>query len=269
MARRRYISTDISKDAAVKKLAASNGAFAALLYTWMIPHATDDGGITSDPEELQLLVVPGIKVKTAQIADAVESMLALELLTRENSKLYFPPASFYKHQSYISEKNRRSEDCRESPRIAEERRESPKNAASPPPSPSFSPSPSLSVVGVDARAKDEIGEVVAEFATYGTVNELTAGYVEEAIATYTLDWTRRAVKVGAKGKAGADHPPWNYVEKTLKRWQARGAPDDDESSNTGRSKPGAPADPDGVATGVRGMEQRESSLVEQRRHRTV
>ena len=46
MARRRYISTAISTDTAVCKLAKKYGEFAAMLYTWMIPHAEDDAKLT-------------------------------------------------------------------------------------------------------------------------------------------------------------------------------------------------------------------------------
>ena len=42
MSRRRYISTSMSIDKRLNKLAVEAGDFAALLYTWMIPHAADD-----------------------------------------------------------------------------------------------------------------------------------------------------------------------------------------------------------------------------------
>jgi hypothetical protein len=45
--RRRYLSTAISLDPTVNKLARTAGDFAALLFTWMIPHADDDGAITA------------------------------------------------------------------------------------------------------------------------------------------------------------------------------------------------------------------------------
>ena len=45
MARRRYISTNISTDPKVNILAEKYGDFAALLYTWMIPHVRRIPGV--------------------------------------------------------------------------------------------------------------------------------------------------------------------------------------------------------------------------------
>lgn len=146
MARRRYLSTQISTDARVARIASEAGVFAALLYTWMIPHAGDDGLITGDPDELQLLVVPGLREYTAMdVRGAIEHMLSLGLLEQLDGRLAFPEEPFYQHQSYIrAEKRRQSPENaanhRESPPNAAECRQSPGNAASP--SLSLSPSPS-------------------------------------------------------------------------------------------------------------------------------
>lgn len=152
MARRRYLSTQISVDKAFNRLAMEAGDFAALLYTLMIPHAGDDGRLTSDPEELLMMVCPGRRDKTPQDASsALLAMEALGLIWMEGSFVAFPPASFYKYQTYIRAENRRieaenAEDQQPTPQNAEERRESPQNAASPSPSPSppVPPSPSHS-----------------------------------------------------------------------------------------------------------------------------
>ena len=48
MSRRRYLSTEVSLDTRINRLALEAGDFAALLYTWMIPHAEDDASITAD-----------------------------------------------------------------------------------------------------------------------------------------------------------------------------------------------------------------------------
>jgi hypothetical protein len=224
MARRRYISTEISVDSRIAKLAEKHGDFAALLYTWMIPHAADDCSITSEPDELLMLVVPGLRSKTCgDVTRAIEGMIELGLVFEEGDSLVFPPEAFYRYQTYINANNRRT------PQNAEKRRESAEIAVSPPPSlsltPSLSPSP-LVVVG--ARDDDEVGKILASFATFGTVNEYTPTCVEEAIETYTADWVKRAVKVAGTSKASGDRPPWNYVEQTLQRWKKRGEPDDDK-----------------------------------------
>jgi Ni/Co efflux regulator RcnB len=150
LARRRYVSTDISIDSLLVKLQKNVGYFGPLLYTWMLPHAGDDCHITDDLDELKLMVIPGFNVEPTEIEDAINAMVELGLLRRDDGGLYFPPRSFYKHQSYIPEAKRWQEteaipeDYRKSPQIAEERRVLPQNTASPSPSPSYSPSPTPS-----------------------------------------------------------------------------------------------------------------------------
>ena len=153
MSRRRYISTDISSDGRVNRLASEAGAFAVLLYTWMIPHATDDGGITSDLDELRLLVVPGVKASKPMMEKAVSAMETLGLLEREGSRLFFPPDPFYKYQNYIKSENRRT-----MPQNPTEPHGIPQNpvslspSLSPSPPVSPSPSPPLSLSGREDRA---------------------------------------------------------------------------------------------------------------------
>jgi DnaD/phage-associated family protein len=113
MARRRYISTEISIDKEVNKLALQYGDFAALLYTWMIPHAEDNCLITADPFELLNKLVPGRRDKTEDdVQVAIDGMLKLKLITlSEDCKmLKFKPKTFYKYQSYINEKKRQFDE---------------------------------------------------------------------------------------------------------------------------------------------------------------
>lgn len=103
MARRRYISTKISLDAKVNKLAMTAGDFAALLYTWMIPHAEDDARLAGDPDELLMTICPGRRDKTAEdITQALQAMHDLDLIVwdRAANVVQFP-TSFYQFQSYI------------------------------------------------------------------------------------------------------------------------------------------------------------------------
>lgn len=151
MSRRRYVSTEISIDKNVNKLAREHGDFAALLYTWMIPHAEDNCEITGDPEELLSIVCPGRRDKSERdIEEALHGMTDLKLVVPfvRNGKpmLLFPPENFYKYQTYISRSNRNNStvEQRETKENAEERRETPEKAVSPSPSPSPSLSLSLS-----------------------------------------------------------------------------------------------------------------------------
>jgi len=145
VSRRRYVSTLISIDKNVNTLA-TRDEFAALLYTWMIPHAEDDASITGDPEELLFTVIPGRRDKTAEdVESALVAMAGLDLIARDNGTVYFDSDSFYKYQTYVPPAKRadNSAHFHRQARISEEQRETPKKAASPSPSPSPSPSKTL------------------------------------------------------------------------------------------------------------------------------
>lgn len=106
MSRRRYLSTDISLDSQVNRLAVEYGDFAALVYTWMIPHADDAGVISGDLDRLLMLVLPGRRDKnTGDLAAALDGMQAVGLITWDGEGVYLPE-SFFKHQTYISEERR-------------------------------------------------------------------------------------------------------------------------------------------------------------------
>lgn len=108
MARRRYVSTTISQDTRVNKLAIQYGDFAALLYTWMIPHAADDATLPGDPEELLYQVLPGRRDKTeADVRAALDGMAALGLIVgTDDGRIMFPTTAFYRYQTYIKDRNK-------------------------------------------------------------------------------------------------------------------------------------------------------------------
>jgi hypothetical protein len=103
VSRKRYLSTNISTDPRLRDLARDAGEFAALLYTWMIPHAADDGLISSDPDELLMLVVPGFRWRTPEdVRQALSAMEQLELVQRvDRTHVRFPPTAFYRYQAYV------------------------------------------------------------------------------------------------------------------------------------------------------------------------
>lgn len=117
MSRRRYVSTQISQDTRVNRLAVSYGDFAALLYTWMIPHAADDATLPGDPEELLYQVLPGRRDKSPEdVQAALDGMVALGLVQYNgDGRLMFPPVAFYRYQTYIKDRNKHAPtDARES-----------------------------------------------------------------------------------------------------------------------------------------------------------
>lgn len=108
MARRRYLSTEISVDPRVADLASAAGPYAALLYTWLIPHADDQGIVAGNPRQIKLQVVPGLEqLGSDEIEAALAAMRELGLIEWDGAVLRFPQ-SFYKHQSYIKDERRRS-----------------------------------------------------------------------------------------------------------------------------------------------------------------
>ncbi len=169
MARRRYISTAISVDRQINRL----DDFAALLYTWMIPHVEDNATITADVEELMLIVIPGRRDKTAEdvrkaLADMSQNGL-LDIDTKNHIVRF--PSSFYKFQSYIPEEKRCIWDdyFKKDLSNGEEQREKPQNAVSPSPSPSPSPSKTTcppdkpADVSEDKKGTDTLGLSVRQF----------------------------------------------------------------------------------------------------------
>jgi len=142
MSRRRYISSAISLDRVVNRLAAEAGDFAVLLYTWMIPHAEDTARISADPEELLYMVVPGRRDKTADdVEAALLHMASLKLIAwkRAEGVIYFDTKSFYRYQAYIP-KAKRVDNSAFFATNGDNRQKAPEVAQIPA---SLSPSPSL------------------------------------------------------------------------------------------------------------------------------
>jgi hypothetical protein len=105
VARRRYISTNISLDRVVNEIAMEPGGdFVALLYTWMIPHAEENASITGDPKELKWTVIPGRDDRKATDVEAALSVLHERKLIAwdsEKATVYFDSDSFYRYQSNV------------------------------------------------------------------------------------------------------------------------------------------------------------------------
>jgi hypothetical protein len=150
MSRRRYISTAISVDKRVAKLSDS----AALLWTWMIPHAEEDATITGDIEELRWTVVPSRP--QMNIESCLCEIEGQRLIVRRGATIYFDSEAFYRYQSNIHQDKRAdhsarfTNDERETAENSGEQRETAENSASL--SLSFSPSFKRSRALVDASA---------------------------------------------------------------------------------------------------------------------
>ncbi|WP_339063590.1 DnaD domain protein [Tepidibacillus marianensis] len=234
MSRRRYLSTDISLDKRVNKLATKYGDFAVMLYTWMIPHAGDDAIINADPEELMFMVIPGRRDKNEEdIVSALEGMNELELIywDRDNNAIYFPTSSFYKYQTYIKQSNRRTveveqqeptnntneiDDEQKTPQNAEEKffaQETAENTVSLSLSPSLSHS--LSSSSCSSEKSDE-GKLFTKFEESFAIQ---ANLIQrEKLSSYLDDGMEPGlIELGIQ-KTRENGKPVNYLWGILNNW---------------------------------------------------
>jgi len=131
MARKRYISTDVSIDTKLNRVS----ELAALLYSWMLPHAADNCRLSAkNAEELRLSVMPGRRRTDDEVEAAVDELIEYELVGRDaDGRYYFPAESFYKYQTYIKPGNRaktppeNTGKHRKTPEISGEHRKTPEN----------------------------------------------------------------------------------------------------------------------------------------------
>ncbi len=238
MARRRYISTDISLDGAISDLYEQHGAFAALLYTWMIPHTEDDATLHGTPKELVRRIMPERGVKPGQIEAALLGMQELGLITwdPDQAAIYFPTSSFYKYQTYIPGSKRRSEDQRTSDNNSEQQRKTPQNAEdnnlslitaqnTASPSPSLSPSNTeeeeevlTNPDNVPDPEPDQAEFNRLAFTVWGTT--LTAAqeiedYIQATSAAVLYEALKETVSNATRSRLA-------YLRKTMIAWQEAG-----------------------------------------------
>ena len=139
MARKRSISTSMAVDSRLNRLARDYGDFAALAYTWMIPHADDHGILRGEVEELMATVLPLRRDKSPDdLRYALDGMVELDLIAWDEDEgvIAFPLAAWNAHQSYIKTENRRTAE------ITGKQRRTPENTVSiPSPVPSSLPLP--------------------------------------------------------------------------------------------------------------------------------
>ena len=167
MARKRYISSDISIDERIAAVANEN-PIAALMWPWFIKELDDWGRMIASPLTIKLLIFPAFPYDVSLIEDAIQLYKKYNLihLYEQNGNRYLAmdPEEFYRLQPYIHQ-NKRYDDkstipapvdapwCNnEAPRNSAEPREVSRNLAGSRevsrkivPSPSPSPSPSESI----------------------------------------------------------------------------------------------------------------------------
>lgn len=234
MSRRRYLSTKISQDAKINRLATKHGDFAALLYTWMIPHAEDDGTLSGDPEELLMTVMPGRRDKDiADIETALTAMhdLGLIVWTRgsEHPCVAFPE-SFYTYQTYVTEKRRgtaqggnkaashahNSADNDESAQNAANQRTTAQNAASFKSSFTVTSKSSPHGEGLSNRESvDEAPEPTSEGEPLARTRTPSPHVKEPKPATEKPTPPKKSANRPAEPKPRATNPLWDVLEETF------------------------------------------------------
>ena len=90
----------IAKSISVSDEANALGDFAALLFTWLIPHSDDYGVIPGSPGRIKALVVPRRKQSEADIEAALEEMRRVGLIYRYHhaGQPYIQLVRFEQHQ---------------------------------------------------------------------------------------------------------------------------------------------------------------------------
>jgi DnaD/phage-associated family protein len=214
----------MSLDRKLRDLAVEAGDIAVLLYTWMIPHAEDDGVLKGDAEEILARVLPLWRwITIEQCQTALDAMAKLELIIVDDnhSQVIFPAEKFYKYQSYIKP------DKRKTAQNAEEHCKTPQITASPSPTPSlsFTPSatPSPDLGSVAARLAYEAGRT--NEAETETISEFIEWGMEVAAVQHAIKITRE------RGK------PFPYLKGILTSWKAQGFKTLEEVKTERDSKP--------------------------------
>ena len=112
MARKRFITSDISTDKKIAILAEENPT-AALMWPWIMTNLDDWGRMGADPVEVKLTVFPAFPFTSKDIAKAISlyDKYGLAHYYEVDGKPYLAvnPDTYYKYQTYIN-KTRKEKD---------------------------------------------------------------------------------------------------------------------------------------------------------------
>ena len=174
MARKRYITSDISIDEAVAAVAVENPT-SALMWPWFIKELDDWGRMTGSALKIKLQVFQAFPFTVDDIQLAIDLYAKHSLIYAYEAKgtryLAVDPETFYKHQPYIHT-NKRVEDKSSIPApvdapwndtsrsLAESRGESREIVPSPSPSPSPSEETIYSPTGNHADEEPPYREII-------------------------------------------------------------------------------------------------------------
>jgi DnaD/phage-associated family protein len=228
MANRRMIAKSIS----VSDETNSISLFAALLFTWMIPHTDDYGIIAGTAGRIKALVVPRLNQTESDVEAALEEIRAVGLIHRytHNGHSYSQFVNFEQHQEGLHKRTSPKNPCwndEGSQPYAGSFREVPKNSRLTEPN-LTEPNPrerNLNELNPTELRASEAELVIADQLAKNVCRVSSAterGIIRAWLATYSQEWVVAAIQSAALNKAGSV----KYVDAILKAWGGKYGPAD-------------------------------------------
>lgn len=197
---------------------------ARLLFAGLWTIADKKGRMDDRPKRIKAEIFPYDSVRVPALLDALEAKGFIQRY-RIGDAHFIQIVNFEKHQSPHQKEAPSTIPAPDEP-------EASTGISGASPAVPISDPVSDPVPKTGAVTRPPADDLVAQFATFGAVNEYTPHAVDDSVEKYGADWVRRAIREAATGQASADEPPWGYVEEILKRWEAQGGPDDDRVQAT-------------------------------------
>ena len=242
MARKRYISTDMSKSGKLEELARRAGDYGVLLFTWMIPHLDDWGRMEGEPDKVFYEVTPRFMPLGKTPSDAEAALTAMHELGLINwyevGGIRYIQANldtFYELQTYIPKDKRATDKSQyppppnseaaqantESRRVAQSSTGS-REVAQNTPSPSPTPTSTLSLNDFVSATGD----------TNPSHYEVIASFVDDGI---NIELVKEALQ-----KARGRRIPWSYAKSILSSWLKQGIKTVDDLAKSEESDRASP-----------------------------
>ena len=115
MARKRFITSDISVDERIARVAVENPT-GALMWPWLLLNLDDWGRGTANPLRIKLGVFPAFPFTTEEISKAVDSFVQVGLVHKyevdEEEYIAVKPKSWIKYQTYLNGTKRNTNGSR-------------------------------------------------------------------------------------------------------------------------------------------------------------
>ena len=257
MARKRFITSEISTDRKIAKLAEKNPV-AAALWPWFITAFDDWGRMNADPIEVKLTILPAFPYTSDEVEEFIrlyhEFEIAYHYEVDGKPYLAVNPETWLKYQTYIRKEKLEKQNSKipepvDAPwqaknntnnnlatKIVAKQQLATKNVLSP--SPSHSPSHSKERE-IDARARDdmlhgesqeknfdaEIQKINNKSFEFG-MNGITPEFMDDAEARLKEgtdpDLIVKALSIGATKANGGSSAKCRYAISVLQAWAAEG-----------------------------------------------